>query len=90
MKHKLRVSRTLRHVYAEIINDSCDVLASSSTLALKYTQANSENCSTLGADIAKKAIKLNIKKCSFDRNGNLYHGRIKAVAEGARKEGLEF
>ena len=52
--------------------------------------SNVEAAKVVGADIAEKAIKANIKKVVFDRGGYLYHGRVEALAEAAREKGLEF
>ncbi len=88
--YKLQVSKSLHHVYAYIIDKDKNVVASSSTLALKFKQANIENCFKVGQDIGKKGKKLNVESISFDRNGVLYHGRIKSLADGARDAGMEF
>ena len=89
-KYKLKVNKSLRHVYAFILDNDHNILASASTLSLKFSQANKENCFKLGQDIGQKAKTLNIDLSSFDRNGHLYHGRIKSLADGARDVGLEF
>ena len=87
----LKISKkSLRHVYVWLVDDSNNIVASSSTLALKFNQANVDNCTALGEAIGAKALALSVKKIRFDRSGNLYHGRVKAVAQGARKAGLEF
>ena len=89
-KYRLLVKKSVHHVYASIIDDNQNILASSSTLSLKFKQANVENCFKVGKDIGEKGKKLNIDSISFDRNGILYHGRIKSLADGAREAGLEF
>ncbi|MBI5325914.1 MAG: 50S ribosomal protein L18 [Ignavibacteriae bacterium] len=96
-KPRLTVSRTLKHIYAQIIDDeSGRTLASASTLskdiAEKVTPKTKkiEKSKLVGAAIAKTAIEKKIKKVAFDRNGFLYHGRIKALADSAREAGLEF
>ncbi len=89
-KYRLQVSKSLHHVYATIIDENQNILASSSTLALNFKQANVENCFKVGQDIGEKGKKLKMDSISFDRNGILYHGRIKSLADGARKAGLEF
>jgi len=89
-KYRLLVKKTLHHVYASILDENQNIVASSSTLSLKFKQANVENCFKLGQDIGSKGKKLNINSIYFDRNGILYHGRIKSLADGARDAGLEF
>jgi len=93
---RLNVYRSLKHMYAQIIVDTRgETLVSASTLSkelrgkLKST-GNVEAAKEVGRLIAKKALEKGIKKVVFDRNGFLYHGRVKAVAEGAREGGLEF
>lgn len=90
---RLSVYRTNSHIYAQIINDEKGVtLVSSSDLSLKKTakMTKTQIAESVGEDLAKKAVAKKIKKVAFDRSGFLYHGRIKALAEGARKGGLEF
>lgn len=93
---RLVVHRTPRHMYAQIIDsNTSNVLVSASSLekkffsSLKYT-GNKESANLLGEIIAKRSLKKGIKKISFDRSGFQYHGRIKAVADSARKFGLIF
>lgn len=93
---RLNVYRSLKHMYAQIIVDTRgETLVSASTLSrelrgkLKST-GNVEAAKEVGRLIAKKALEKGIKKVVFDRNGFLYHGRVKAVAEGAREGGLKF
>jgi len=93
---RLCVHRSLNNMHAQIIDDSAGkILLGKSTLAkdLKSklkTGGNIEASTLLGEFLAKEAIKKGIKKVSFDRGGCLYHGRVKAFAEGVRKGGLEF
>jgi large subunit ribosomal protein L18 len=89
-KYRLSVKKSLHHVYASILDENKNILATSSTLSLKFKQANVENCFKLGQDIGSKGKKLNINSIYFDRNGVVYHGRIKSLADGARDAGLEF
>ena len=93
---RLNVFRSARHIYAQIIDDSTGAtLVSASTVlkevadALKNT-GNLEAAKAVGAELAKKALALNIGTVVFDRNGFLYHGRIKALADSARENGLSF
>lgn len=87
---RLSVHRTLKAINAQLIDDvSGKVLASSTSLKEKQT-ANVEAAKKVGLDLAKKAKEKKIEACVFDRSGYLYHGRVKALAEGAREGGLQF
>ena len=93
---RLNVFKSARHIYAQLIDDTTGVtLVSASTLVdevaegLSYT-GNIEAAQKVGAAIAKKALEKEITAVVFDRNGFLYHGRIKALAEAARENGLSF
>ena len=93
---RLCLHRSLNNLQAQIIDDSVGkVLIGKSTLAkdvvAKSKSGGNVNAATiLGEALATEAIKKGIKKVAFDRGGYLYHGRIKAFAEAARKAGLEF
>ena len=96
---RLSVFRSLAHIYAQVIDDlSGQTLVSASTAdaALKGTfekgvrGGNLKGAEAVGAAVAQRAIEKGIKKVVFDRSGFLYHGRIRAVADAARKAGLEF
>ena len=92
---RLVVYRSNLHVYAQIVDDEAgNTLAATSTLTLSKGGAalrpNLEGATRVGQEIAKLAKEKNIASVVFDRNGYLYHGRIKAVAEGAREGGLQF
>ena len=88
---RLNVFRSLKNIYAQIIDDVKGVtIASSSSLELKLKNNNLEAAATVGKDIAEKAKKAKIKTVVFDRGGYLYHGRVKALADAARENGLEF
>ena len=95
---RLTVFKSLNHIYAQIIDDTLGTtLAAASTIdkdvreALKLSKTKKVDQSKLvGAAIAKRAIASNIKTVAFDRNGNLYHGRVKALADAAREAGLQF
>ncbi len=93
---RLNVFRSAKHIYAQLIDDTTGAtLAAASTLieevngGLRYT-GNIDAARKVGAEIAKRALGKNITKVVFDRNGFLYHGRVKAVAEAARESGLSF
>ena len=91
---RLTVYRSNKEIYAQIIDDSSSktvVAASSKDKDLKLKTSNKIEVSKIvGDSIGKKAIKAGIKKVSFDRNGYLYHGRVKSLADGAREAGLNF
>ena len=93
---RLSVFRSLKHIYAQLINDELGVtLAEASTLSpeLKETLTNGGNIEAaqrVGTLIAQKAKQQEIEVAIFDRGGHLYHGRIKALAEAAREAGLKF
>jgi len=90
------VFRTTKHIYAQIIDDGAGhTLASASTMekVINKHMVKGERiaiANLLGKSIAERAIKKGIKKVIFDRNGFLYHGRVKAVSDGAREAGLDF
>ena len=88
---RLCVFRSNSAIYAQIIDDTKGVtLVSSSSLELKIKNNNLEAAAAVGKDIAEKAKKAKIKTVVFDRGGYIYHGRVKALAEAARENGLEF
>lgn len=93
----LQVHRTANHIYAQVINfheDKSNVLAIASTLekTLRDSLSGSkqEKAKSIGKEIAIRAVKAGVKKVAFDRSGFKYHGRIKALADAARENGLEF
>ena len=94
--NRLCVHRTGQHIYAQVIDPSGGkVLASASTLEADMRQAlksggNVEAAKTIGKRIAERAVKAGIKQVAFDRSGYKYHGRVKALADAARENGLEF
>lgn len=89
---RLHVYRSNRYTYAQIIDGQTgNVQAAASQKELgKEIGTKTQQATAIGKLVAQKAIKLGIKKIVFDRNFYKYHGRIKALAEAARKEGLEF
>ena len=88
---RLNVFRSNNNIFAQIIDEKQTTLVSSSSVELKINNGgNVEGAKLVGADIAKKAKKAKITKVVFDRGGYLYHGRVKALAEAARENGLEF
>jgi large subunit ribosomal protein L18 len=96
MRPRLNIFRSLKNIYAQIIDDTTgEVLLSVSTLdkELKHKISyggNVKAASALGEVLAQRAKNKGISKVAFDRGGYLYHGRVKAVAESARKAGLKF
>ena len=96
-KPRLVVFRSARHIYAQLVDDSSEkTLTGVSTLTtelqadLKIAKNKTEKAKIIGSRIAEKAKELKISEVVFDRGGYLYHGRVKAVAEGAREGGLNF
>lgn len=88
---RLTVSISNMHVSAQLIDDvNAHTLASATTVGAKATGTMTEKAATVGTDIAKKAKKAKVTAVVFDRNGRQYAGRLKALADAARKEGLEF
>ncbi len=90
---RLSVYRSNKQIYAQMIDDLTGntlVAASSRTKEKATAVAKLEQATLVGKAIAEKAIAAGIKEVVFDRGGNLYHGRIKALAEGAREGGLVF
>ena len=88
---RLCVFRSNSAIYAQIIDDTKGItLVSSSSLELKIKNNNLEAAAAVGKDIAEKAKKAKIKTVVFDRGGYIYHGRVKALADAARENGLDF
>ncbi len=91
---RLNVFRSLKHVYAQIIDDDAGVtIVATSTMdkELNIGYGGNKNAAReVGKMIAQKAVEKGIKKVVFDRGGYLYHGRVQQLAEGAREGGLDF
>lgn len=89
---RLNVFRSNKGIFVQVIDDEKQTtLASSSSVALNLKNGgNIEAAKLVGKDIAEKCNKLKIKKVVFDRGGYLYHGRVEALANAARENGLEF
>lgn len=89
---RLVVFRSSKHIYAQLVDDvSGTTRAASSTLALKDSKGlTREAAEKVGLDLAEKSKQLGIQEVVFDRNGYIYHGRVKALADGARQGGLKF
>lgn len=92
-KPRLNVFRSLNHIYAQVIDDTKGVTlvsASSMDKGFEGKGGNIEGAKAVGKAVAEKALAAGIKKVVFDRGGYVYHGRVAALAEGAREGGLEF
>ena len=93
---RLSIHRTSQHIYAQVVQaETGKILASASTVEaeLRKEPGNGGNivaASAVGKRIAEKAIEAGIKSVAFDRSGFRYHGRVKALADAARENGLEF
>ncbi|MEG0751039.1 MAG: 50S ribosomal protein L18 [Oscillospiraceae bacterium] len=90
---RLNVFRSSKHIYAQLIDDvTGNTLCSASTLekGIEGYTGNADAANKVGKAIAEKAQKLGITEVVFDRGGFIYHGRVKALAEGARDGGLKF
>jgi len=97
VRPRLCVFRSSEHIYAQVIDDSAgNTLVSASTLdaevktALTETKSKTGQATVVGEHVAKRALAKGITTVVFDRGGNKYHGRVKALADGARAAGLEF
>ena len=96
-KPRLTVFRSSKHIYAQIIDDNvAGTLIDASTISKDIRPksigkgGNKDGASIIGKTIAERALTKGIKKVVFDRNGFLYHGRVRSLAEAAREAGLEF
>lgn len=94
---RLTVYRSLKHIYCQIINDeightiaACSTLDKEVRSQIKAGMKKVEQARVVGEVLARKAQSLGLVNVAFDRNGYLYHGRVKALAEGAREGGLKF
>ena len=93
MEPRLSVFRSNKSIYAQLIDDTLGttlLAASSNDKNLKVKGTKIEQANIVGKTLAERAISLGIKQCVFDRNGYLYHGRIKAVAEAVREKGIKI
>ncbi len=92
---RLRVTRTNANMYAQIVDDTegAKTLVSASTLEAEFegmTTSNKTAAEKVGELVAKRALEAGIDTVTFDRGGRVYHGRVKALADGARAAGLKF
>ncbi|PCJ56112.1 MAG: 50S ribosomal protein L18 [Candidatus Hydrogenedentota bacterium] len=87
---RLMVRRSLKHIYAQLIDDVNGVtLAQASSVSLKISGGNIEAAKEVGKSLAEAAKANSVESACFDRNGRLFHGRIKALADSAREAGLK-
>ena len=93
---RLAVHRTNSHIYAQVIDDAdAKTICSASTLDAEFRAtgkvgSNKEAAEFVGELIGKRAIEAGVTEVTFDRGGRIYHGRVKALADGARNAGLKF
>ncbi|MCE3009319.1 MAG: 50S ribosomal protein L18 [Proteobacteria bacterium] len=88
---RLSIFRSSKHMYAQIIDDvTGTTLAAASSVTLKSDESGKALAKLVGQEIAKAAKAKKIENVVFDRNGFIYHGRVQALAEGAREAGLKF
>jgi len=88
---RLSVNVSARHISAQVIDDTTHrTLAAATTIGSKQTGTMTEKAAWVGGEIAKKAKAAKVKAVAFDRGSKLYHGRVKALADAAREQGLEF
>lgn len=93
VKPRICVFRSLNNIYAQVINDeNGTTICEASTLnkEIKTKASNIAAATEVGTLIAKRLLEMNITTVVFDRNGYVYHGKVKAVAEAAREAGLQF
>ena len=94
VRPRLAVFRSLNHIYAQVIDDASGrTLAAASTVEKELkgsTSTKSEEAAVVGRLVAERAKAAGVTKVVFDRGGNLYHGRVAAVADAAREAGLEL
>jgi large subunit ribosomal protein L18 len=96
LRPRLCVFRSARHIYAQVIDDARgQTLAAASTLEKAIKESSEADnkmkaASLVGKLLAERAMGKGVKQIVFDRNGFLYHGRVRAVSDGARESGLEF
>jgi large subunit ribosomal protein L18 len=93
---RLSVFRSAKHIYAQVVDDTTNrVLVAASSLSKDFRATDQRGGNIAGATlvgqmVAEKALQHGVQQVVFDRNGFLYHGRVKAVALGAREKGLQF
>ena len=96
LRPRLNVFRSLNHIYAQVVDDEKGITLANASSLEPEVKGKLDSCGSIaaaeavGEQIAKKALEKGISLVVFDRAGYLYHGRVKALAEAARKGGLEF
>jgi len=90
IRPRLSVHRSLKSIYAQLIDDTTGVVIVSSSSLKEKGGASADAAKKVGTELAKKAKAKKVETCVFDRSGYLYHGRVKALADGAREGGLKF
>lgn len=93
--NRLVVHRSSQHIYAQLIAPEGQILAAASTLESSVRESlssygNVDAAKAVGKTVAERCLQAGIEKCTFDRNGFKYHGRVKALADAAREAGLQF
>ncbi|MDH5597160.1 MAG: 50S ribosomal protein L18 [Candidatus Peregrinibacteria bacterium] len=90
VRPRLVVQRSLKAIYAQLVDDDAGKVIASSSSVKEKKGASVEAAKKVGMEVAKLAKAKKVETCVFDRAGYLYHGRVKALAEGAREGGLKF
>ncbi|MEJ2287987.1 MAG: 50S ribosomal protein L18 [Deinococcales bacterium] len=90
-RHRLTVFRSARYIYAQVIDDAKGItVAEANSKALAPSGSKTDQATAVGKELAQRAQAAGVKRVVFDRGPYKYHGRVKALAEGAREGGLEF
>ena len=88
---RLRVTRTLNHIYAQLIDDTTGrTLCAASSVKLKIAGGTVDAAKAVGTAVGEAAKAQSIQQARFDRGGHIFHGRVKALADAAREAGLQF
>jgi large subunit ribosomal protein L18 len=87
---RLTVFRSAKHIYAQVIDDDAGKTIASASSLKADNGGNKDGAKAVGAALAEKALAAKVEQVVFDRNGYLYHGRVAALADGAREAGLKF
>jgi large subunit ribosomal protein L18 len=87
---RLTVFRSIAHIYVQVVDDLTGRTIASASSSKQATGGNVAGAKAIGKTIAERLLEKGVKRVVFDRNGFLYHGRVKAVADAAREAGLEF
>lgn len=94
---RLSVFRSAKHIYAQVVDDQSDKSVAAASTLTKVLNSELQSCKSkcdraklVGMSVAKACLSQGVSQVVFDRNGYLYHGRVKALADGAREAGLQF